>query len=474
MKIKNFLAFFLFLASLPTLSFSTGTATLSGNAPDYKGKQIELFKYADAISREKEKVGSFTIDADGNFKTSIEIEKTTYCFAEFDAYKASIYLSAGKTYELIFPPFKNIPDNQRRSQFFKTEEIQFALKNSSAQDLNREIATFELAYAKEESRYFNQIYHQQSAATVDSLQAHLNAAFPKTDNPYFETYKFYRTAFAEFALNKGQSAGFIEKYFVDRAPDLNIPPCGNLFRQMFTNYFLFEANGIGGDEFKRLVGISNLQGIEKYFITKHGWNTNLSQLVILQSINDAYFQGQFSSASLLRLLDQIISGSWGNDRKAIAKRLKTKLTYLQTGSEAPDFAMTDFEGKEHHLSDFRGKYVYLGFTRVANPICRQHLDQLKKSSANLGEKLTIINLIMPEETSKKELILEQNWPGKFYTIDNKTADDYRVASFPMAYLIGPKGHLVLSPAPNPLDGFEQRFIGILRQEHLKELRNQSK
>jgi peroxiredoxin len=173
-------------------------------------------------------------------------------------------------------------------------------------------------------------------------------------------------------------------------------------------------------------------------------------------------------------LDKIATSLWDNDKKEIAKRLKDKLTYLQPGSVAPDFILTDFEGKTHKLSDFEGKYVYLDFTRVANPICRQHLDQLKKSAPNLENKLTIINLIMPEEVSKKDLILQQNWPGTFYIVDEKTADAYKVASFPMAYLISPKRELVFSPAPNPLDGFEQRFINLLKQKHIQELRNQAK
>jgi hypothetical protein len=111
---------------------------------------------------------------------------------------------------------------------------------------------------------------------------------------------------------------------------------------------------------------------------------------------------------------------------------------------------------------------------VANPIGRQHLDELKKFAPNYEKELQIINLILPEEADKKELVLQQNWAGSFYVADEKTADTFRVKNFPTAYLIDGKGQFIWSPAPNPLDGFEQQFINLLKQKRVEELRNQAK
>ena len=474
MKIKKFFLFLFLSLALPIFSQAKGTVKLSGYATNYAGYQIKLYKYADVISEEKITLNSFNINKDGSFETSFELNSITPCYAEFDAYQASLYLIPGKSYQLIFPPVKKLADSQKRNPFFKAEEISFATKTTDNQELNRQIQAFEIAYSKEESSLFNQIYHQKSMAAVDSLTKHLQQQFPKTDDAYFEDYKFYRTAFAEFALHQGRSENYITSHFIHHRPDLQIPPCAKLFKQLFTNHFLFEGNSIRGKDFKILVARADLSGIENYLISNNGWDKNLSRLVILQSINDAYFQGQFSQRSLLSLLDKIVASEWSIDNKEIAQRLKAKLTYLQIGSKAPVFSMTDFSGKKHQLNNLKDKYTYLNFTRVANPICRQHLNELKKSAAKLEKELRIINLIMPEEASKKDLILQQNWAGTFYIIDEKTADAYRISNFPQAYLIDEKGSLVLSPAPNPLDGFEQRFISLLKQIRLEKLRNQDK
>ena len=464
------LKFLVFFVLLPSLSFAKGTVKISGFEPAYKGYHIEFYRFEDPISREKTVLASFKIEDDGSFSTSFELNGTTFCMTDFDAYNASLFLVPGNSYELIFPPQKKVTDSQKRSPFFKPEEISFALKNSQPRELNRRVQDFEMAYSEEENRRFNQIYHQKSKAAVDSLKVRLSVLFPKTDDAFFEGYKFYRLAFAEFALHQGKSFDYVKRYFINQKPNLDIPPCAQLFEQLFSNYFLFESNKVQGADFKAIVGRSDLKGIENYLITKNGWDSNLARLVILQSVKDAYFEGHFSQAGLLRLLDQAASGNWEQDKKEIAKRLKTKLTYLQPGSRIPDFTMTAFSGEKHQLREFQGKYIYLIFSRVANPIGRQHLDELKKIAPVYKNDLQVVNLILPEETGRKEAILQQGWAGNFYVVDEKTADTFRVKNFPTAYLVDSKGMLVWSPAPNPLDGFEQQLINLLKQKRREDQR----
>lgn len=471
MKLRNLLLFLIFTLACSLFSQAQKTVTLKGKAPEYGGYQIEFYRLLDGISEEKQLVTSFRIAPDGSFSASFPLTEITHSFTEIDAYHASLFLVPGQQYELIFPPKKPVSASQKRNPFFEFDEINFALKNSNPAELNRQIEQFELAYLKLESRYFNQIYHQHSKAAVDSLKSSLQRQFPETGDSYFKNYKFYRLAFAEFTLHQGQSNDFTRRYFIDQQPDLLVPPCKQLFQQLFSNYFEFEASKIHSAEFKRLVAQANLAGIENYLMTQNNWNAALSRLVILKSIDDAYFQGQFSPRSLLHLLDKIGESQWDAENKAIAARIKSKLTYLQQGSTAPDITLTDFSGNKHQLRDFTGKYIYLNFMRVSNPICRQHLNHLKDSVNQFDQELHILNLILPDEADKKELILQQNWLGTFYIVDEKAADTYRLTNFPQAYLIDKNGRLALSPAPNPLDGFERQFLNLLKQKRINELRN---
>ena len=48
------------------------------------------------------------------------------------------------------------------------------------------------------------------------------------------------------------------------------------------------------------------------------------------------------------------------------------LAEVQVGKEAPDFVLTDTNGKTHHLSDYKGKYVVLEWYQPDCPFVRKH------------------------------------------------------------------------------------------------------
>jgi peroxiredoxin len=48
------------------------------------------------------------------------------------------------------------------------------------------------------------------------------------------------------------------------------------------------------------------------------------------------------------------------------------LAEVQVGKEAPDFVLTDTNGKAHHLSDYKGKYVVLEWYQPDCPFVRKH------------------------------------------------------------------------------------------------------
>ncbi len=472
-KMNKLITFLFSLFISFSLFAQSNQVTLSGSMPEYAGRAVELYQ-TDPITGEKHVIASLQIGASGSFSKQIPLSSTTFCQADFDVWQAFIYLEPGKSYKLVFPPLKKISEAEQRNPFFQPEIVPFGIEDATANDLNRVILNFENEFSVKENHFFNKIYRDKSKAAVDSLKSAINAKFPNNGNGYFEEYKFYRLATVDFALHQGRTETFVKSCFVDHKFDLSLPPCNNLFNQLFTNYFSIRANSIGGEDFRKLVGQANLSGIENDLATENGWNSRLSHQVILKSINDAFYQGLFSPKSLLNLLDKISASNWTGAEKQTATDLKAKLTYLLQGTNAPGISFTGFDGKPHQLSEFKGQYIYLHFTSVANPICRQHLDYLKKVSTTFSSQLVILNIIPRSEEGKKDLIQQQEWPGQFFTVSNDEADKYRVKSFPTTYLIDPDGKLQLAPAFNPMDGFDRQFSAIMKQKRMEEFRNQAR
>lgn len=447
----------------------TAPVKITGKAPDYAQNSIELYVLHDFITEEKIKLGTIRFDAQGLFEITFDLDQINLCYADFDGYQGLLYLEPGKNYEVLFPPKRNLTPAQKRNPFTKPEPVWFGIKNPAENDLNILIQKFELGYSNYESRYFNQIFLKQSGAMVDTMKRLLDKDFPKSGNPFFEAHKTFRKANLEFALHQGKSAAFMESYFKTTKPMYNLSAYAVLFNQVFVNYFSHLDNSNQHTTVARMVNTADLQQLDNYFQEKLQFNKELSHLVLLKSLKDAYYSRGFSKASVIKMLDQIKDSNWSDFEKKTARLIREKLTYLASGTQPPALPLTDQAGRTIRFSDYPNTYIYLHFTDPANIICRQHLDALKKVAGNYKDKLVIINVISDLKNFKNE----SGWAGVFTTTSSNIEATYKVKTFPTSFLIGKDGRLFLSPAPNPIDGLDRQIGQILKNDHIKEMQKQS-
>ena len=438
---------------------------ITGKAPEYSNNLIELNIFHDFITEETIKVGDIRFNAEGSFELEFELTEISLCIADFDGYHGMIYLEPGKTYNIVFPPKRTLTASQKKNPFVKPEPIWFGIKNFTPVDLNILIQQFEIAYAKYENIYFDQIFVYQSASLVDTVKQMLDKEFPKTNNSFFESHKQFRKANLEFALHQGKSAIFTESYFKETKPIYNLAAYSTLFNEVFLNYFSLLDNTSHHPEIKKMINTAQLQPLDVFFQKQLHYNKELAHWVLLKSMKDAYYSANFSKASILKMLDQVKELSWSSYEQKTAQIIREKLIYLASGTKAPLINLKDLAGRTVHFSDYTNKYIYLHFTDPKNSICRQHLDVLKTIATHYPGKIIIINVIPPQVNFKNE----SGWAGIFTTTDDNIEALYKVKTVPNSFLIGKEGKLLLSPAPNPIDGLDRQLGQILKSDHFKEM-----
>lgn len=69
---------------------------------------------------------------------------------------------------------------------------------------------------------------------------------------------------------------------------------------------------------------------------------------------------------------------------ALAQGSMKKLSFSASPKALPDLAVVDAAGKDHHLSEYRGKYVVLNFWATWCAPCRKEMPTLDKLQADLG------------------------------------------------------------------------------------------
>ncbi len=120
---------------------------------------------------------------------------------------------------------------------------------------------------------------------------------------------------------------------------------------------------------------------------------------------------------------------------------------LHTGAVIPDFSFRDLAGREHALSEFRGKYVLLDFWGTWCPPCIRLLPELQSIHEELRERgLVVLGLPSHEENSQAGRAVLEKQAVTFLQADPDSVRDvvekrFRIDAFPTHLLIGPDGRI---------------------------------
>ena len=122
---------------------------------------------------------------------------------------------------------------------------------------------------------------------------------------------------------------------------------------------------------------------------------------------------------------------------------------LYTGKEFPDFTFSDFDGKKHKFSEFRGKYVLLDIWGFWCPPCRKELPYIREAQKRFGSRnLEVIGLNTDADytiDSMKKSLRDNGmiWTqAKFDSVMEFLKVGLRVNSFPTTFLIAPDGKIL--------------------------------
>jgi peroxiredoxin len=123
------------------------------------------------------------------------------------------------------------------------------------------------------------------------------------------------------------------------------------------------------------------------------------------------------------------------------------------GQRAPDFTLIDINGKQHKLSDYRGKDVLINFWATWCPPCMREIPHLIALRNTIGEdKLAMLaisykSVYPPETTEKVKNFVKLNKIN--YTVFSTDAVAMpplfsRVSGIPCSFFINPEGKIKLA------------------------------
>lgn len=115
---------------------------------------------------------------------------------------------------------------------------------------------------------------------------------------------------------------------------------------------------------------------------------------------------------------------------------------VKEGDVSPDADFFDLDGNQHHVSEFRGKYVLLDFWSIGCGACILALPEMKQMHEQYGDRLAIVSLSVDNDArwrraSKQHELIWNNWnEGKGM---GGLSVNYRVSAIPHYVLLNPDG-----------------------------------
>ncbi|MFD2611971.1 redoxin family protein [Paenibacillus gansuensis] len=116
------------------------------------------------------------------------------------------------------------------------------------------------------------------------------------------------------------------------------------------------------------------------------------------------------------------------------------------GDKAPAFTLSGLDGKQHSLSDYKGKYVLVNFWGTFCPPCVEEMPAIQSQYHhwNKEKPFEVLGINLSEDAFTVKSFMNQyglNFPVALDT--NRTIEKkYGLVSYPTSFFIGPDGRIV--------------------------------
>ncbi|HHJ11507.1 MAG TPA: TlpA family protein disulfide reductase [Bacteroidetes bacterium] len=472
MRILKILGLFLLVVPVSPGHGMAGKVVITcDNAASYAGKTLNFLTWNDLITYSEDTLLTVKVKENGTFEGSFTLDEPVKIFVRPGIYEAWFYAEPGKTYKIILPPRCDKTMKDVLNPYFRPVTLQLGIINGGENHLNRLIAKLEEIFSPYFYHHARKVFIDKKDTTLNRFIQSVRDTFVDVDNPFFSDYLNARLAMLT-VMNMPERASVLDEYrgFGKKVLFHN-PAYMELFNQVFNRYFdylihhKYKTRLISAIE---TTGRDSLIGIIKSDLALD--YEDFVDMVALKGIYDAWYNNTFSHDKLIALLERFIVLAENPEIRKVGMDIKKKFTWLQAGTQAPDFVLPALDGQKKHLAGMKGKYVYLNFSSRLSYSSLREYPLLMRLQEKYGNKLQIVTVALEDHPEILKSFVQEKGYNWTFLICGDTCNlpgKYNVRVYPTYYLIDPDGKLILSPAPAPTEDFESRFRGLLKKVRME-------
>jgi len=426
---------------------------ITGFAPTYVGKQIEIFQIVDYLSMKQERIASTTVQEDSTFSCSFFLKETQKLVLTSNNNSGFLYANPGATYD-IFMPDRNPHDPYRPLG----NKIELKFYGLDSTDINYKILEFNRWLDLMLGMYYtkNNAETGHFAKRVETFKSDVTTYYKKDSNDRFfmeyVRYSLGRVDNMRFVGSRNQ----YEKYdFYLRSSPVYYQ--SDTYMEYFNVYYDEMLRHIDKDINNRfylaLLKSSPtliMNSLASEYTTKG--NIRLRELVMIKVLADAYHQPDYPQTNITTVLDSLSKFALFEEHRVIAQNIMSRLQELVPGAKAPDFTVSAATGV-YDLKRYSGRHLYLFFVSPESKESQKQIELLAPIYQRYIKEVQFLMVIRKDPQSDEKTIakMQQSVPWESVIVENNHAilKTFQVINTPYYVLIDPIGYVVAAPALGP-------------------------
>ncbi len=305
----------LFLLLLP-FSLVAQLTEINGTSAEWSGFIVEIGRYENPISGEKIFLDRDTVDANGEFRLSVDVSEIHQVWLSVNRFTAPLFVEPKKTYNLEISPsreFVLIPS-------WRPGSFEYVFTNLDSSDINAEIVKFDQSYFDFFTQNARLIGNPALRKEVNNFESNQILS----ENEFLADY--IKFSLAEMKLTAGFPKNELySTYLKDQELKFSNASYFSFFNVFYSDYFnRYDVNFGGASISNQLGGGLTYDELDSLFLRDDFLQReDIRQWVMLKSIKETIYLKTYSGEKLADILRAIESKAHTESIEKAARKIRS-------------------------------------------------------------------------------------------------------------------------------------------------------
>jgi len=458
------------------------TTQIDAVADFAKNEAIVLKTYTDFFTCNTKILDTLKVDSAGRLFCRFKIFEPAPILIHFKNTATEFIAEPGKSYRFEwsldsnYELFLNPADY---GIFIQMKPLPF-----DSSDLNFKIRQLEYAVEKMTAHHWRTLYENKSVEIYDSLIADLKFRYriDFTKEDFYNIYAFYHLGQLDLMMFSAETDKLFQKYFNREIVHYHNPAYMALFNAFYDGYVKrspFISKKVLKEVINQkpnLLDLFNELGKDPNLV-----HERLREMALLQTLAAIWTDSDYSQKNIAELIKNLALTSKFTEHRTMAAEILKNLSKTQVNEELKSFVAETKTGQRVHLSDKRGKYIYLQFYNMNCDDCIREMLIVKSLHEKYKDSVDFITISLDANKTVFRKFTETypqfNW--EFWNFNQNYAflESLNINSLPHCVLLDKNGNLLQNYAPEPgrnlTETLQELFPEPEKQEN-EDIRSRSK